>query len=163
MISFPHEVSRTRSPARGRARLANNHPGWKIFFESLWPRYADKIAVVRNNIDSHKVLMDDTVTVNNISDAYVARCRALEEYEKEQSFRERQEFEAMKTALAPRMYEKLLWETLEQCSRNTSQWIHGDRLVKQWLSTSNASKVLWLSGIPGAGKYLRMKPSQCSF
>lgn len=116
--------------------------------------------MVRTNIDSHKRLMDDAVTVNNINDAYVARAHALEEYEKEQRFRERQEFESMKTALAPRVYEKLLWETLEQCSRNTGQWIHNDTAVKQWLSKCGGNRALWLSGIPGAGMY-RSEGSIC--
>lgn len=52
-----------------------------MFYESLWPRYGEKILVVQNNITRHKAFFDSEVIVANISDAYEARFRALKEYE----------------------------------------------------------------------------------
>ncbi|MCJ1289397.1 hypothetical protein MMC34_000929 [Xylographa carneopallida] len=46
-----------------------NAKGWKMLFESLWPRYDDKIAIVHANITRHMELLQSEVTVADISAA----------------------------------------------------------------------------------------------
>ncbi|MCJ1385990.1 hypothetical protein MMC17_009115 [Xylographa soralifera] len=106
--------------------------GWKIFFESLWP---------------------SEVTVADISEAFAARSLALKEYENNRNFREQQEFDSMKASLAPRLYDIDLEQILESRSRNTWKWILDESMVQEWSSLDkDRAPILWLSGIPGAGK-----------
>ncbi|MCJ1392101.1 hypothetical protein MMC18_004968 [Xylographa bjoerkii] len=127
--------------------------GWKIFFESLWPRYADKIAIVQENITRHMLLLNSEVTVADISEAFAARSLALKEYENNRIFQEQQEFDSVKVSLAPQLYDIDLDRTLESRCRNTCKWILDESLFQELLSLDkDRVSVLWLSGIPGAGK-----------
>lgn len=43
---------------------------WKVFFESMWPRSAHKIAVIQDNMVRHKAMMNSEVTLENIIQAH---------------------------------------------------------------------------------------------
>lgn len=129
------------------------YSGWKVFFELLWPRYADKVLVIQNNINRHKLLFDSEVTLQNIGEAHEERSRVLKEYEENRKFREQQQFEAAKTSLAPQLYYADLEGVLETCYRGTGGWILNQTLVQDWSDPDKKTvPLLWLSGIPGAGK-----------
>ena len=118
----------------------------------MWPRYADKILVVQDNITRHKILLDSEVTVTNIVDAYDARCLALKEFEENRQSREQLRFKDLKDSMMPRLYDADQERLLETCCRDTGYWVQNEALVQCW-SDPDWQKVplLWLSGIPGAG------------
>ena len=132
----------------------NRSLGWKNLFEALWPRAAAKISVVIETIEKHKSLLDREVTLTDINDARTARARALEEYERNEVARQRQNFEACKLSLAPRLYDQEMERMKNECCKDTCAWLSKDEDFKTWFdSRKRSSTFLWLSGIPGAGQY----------
>lgn len=124
-----------------------------MFFESLWPRYAAKISIILNNMARHKLLMDSEVTLANIGEAYAARSRAYEEYEKNQASWQRQHFESAKLSVSPRLYDYDLEKIRERCCEETGRWIWKEDAFCSWYDLNDLSTcVLWLVGMPGAGK-----------
>ena len=105
------------------------------------------------NIEGHKLLLNSEVTVASISDAYAAHSLALKEYEANQEHREQQQFESLKTSLGPHLYDNELEHISERSCRNTNQWVYHEDVVRKWCSCSeDIVPILWLNGIPGAGK-----------
>ena len=134
----------------------NRSLGWKTLFEALWPRFAEKILVVMATIEKHKSLLDREVTLGDINDARTARTRALEEYERNEANRQRQNFDACKLSLAPRLYDQEMERMKNECCKDTCAWLSTDEDFKTWFdSRKRSSAFLWLSGIPGAGQYQR--------
>ena len=132
----------------------NRSLGWKTLFEALWPHFAAKISVVMKTIENHKSLLDREVTLGDINDARTARARALEEYERNEVDRQRQNFEACKLSLAPRLYDQEMERMKNECCKDTCAWLSEDEDFKTWFdSKKRSSPFFWLSGIPGAGQY----------
>ena len=135
-----------------RINRTNSSLGWKTLFEALWPRFAAKISVVMATIENHKLLLDREVTLGDINDARTARVRALEEYERNERDRQRQNFEACRLSLAPRLYDQEMERMKNECCKDTCAWLSQDEDFKTWFdSRKKSSAFLWLSGIPGAG------------
>jgi hypothetical protein len=105
-------------------------------------------------MESHKLIMNSEVTVAIIRDARHAQLRALEEYDLSQKARERQDFEACKLALSPKLYDDEMERLQKECCEHTCSWLESDAIYKRWYkSTNKSSTFLWLSGIPGAGEH----------
>lgn len=103
-------------------------------------------------IESHKSLLDREVTLADIHDARTARTRALEEYERSERVRAKQDFEACKLSLAPRLYDQELERMKTERCKDTCAWLDRDEDFQTWFkSRKRSSAFLWLSGIPGAG------------
>lgn len=132
----------------------NRSLGWKTLFEALWPRCAAKISVVMAIIENHKSLLDREVTLADINDARTARARDLEEYERNEADRQRQNFEACKLSLAPKLYDQEMERMKDECCKGTCAWLSKNEDFKTWFdSKKRSSAFFWLSGIPGAGQY----------
>ena len=103
-------------------------------------------------IESHKSLLDREVTLADIHDARTARTRALEEYERSEGVRAKQDFEACKLSLAPTLYDQELERMKTERCKDTCAWLDRDEDFQLWFkSRKRSSAFLWLSGIPGAG------------
>ena len=78
---------------------------------------------------------------------------AEDEYEENQSFREQQRFDSLETSLSLKLYDREL-ETIRRTRvQGTGYWLENEIAFRNWSDTSSRSApVLWLSGIPGAGK-----------
>ena len=106
-------------------------------------------------METHKSLLNREVTLANIHDARVIRGKALEEYEKNELARGRQDLEACRLSLVPRLYDRELDRMMIESCENTCAWLETDDEYQRWISSKRRSAVfLWLSGIPGAGQYL---------
>ncbi|KAL9122534.1 MAG: hypothetical protein Q9187_000916 [Circinaria calcarea] len=129
------------------------HKKWSIFFESLWPRYAGKISVILHNIRRHKLLVTDEVTLANITEAYKARERAYEEYDKNQQEWDRLNFAEVNRSIAPSMYDHELERLGSKCNRVTGEWMRTEDAFCDWSDLkSPMTRIIWLVGIPGAGR-----------
>ena len=123
-----------------------------MFFESLWPKYSGKFQVILNGIMHHRNLMDGEVTLAHVTEAHAARAAAYERYEKDQEATERMEFEFIKNSLSPQLYDSRLESIRQRCSQRAGTWLEKDSHFLEWQDYSKESaKVLWLTGIPGAG------------
>ena len=128
------------------------HLGWRVFFDALWPKYAEKLKVVLDNIDHHNRLMSVKTTLIDLREAREARNRALAEFELNRESREKQGFETCRAGLSPILYDKDLVRLLDDCTKGTCGWLWTDGSFQRWLNNkSKGSSVFWLSGMPGAG------------
>lgn len=126
---------------------------WRVFFESLWPKYSSKFQVTIKNIAQHRIMMDSEVTLVHITEAYAARASTYDKYEKDKEYDERMEFHHIRTSLSPQLYDAQLERIKQSCSIQAGRWLETDKHFSEWQDASNKSaRVLWLTGIPGAGK-----------
>lgn len=124
-----------------------------MFFESLWPKSAGRIQVITENVEKHRILMDGSTTLAHIVEAHAARQRDLQEFERQHEFRQRQDLEAVKSSLSPVIYDRDL-QRLKACRVvRSGDWLSDQEEYNHWIDSSNeTSRLLWLQGIPGAGK-----------
>ncbi|KAF5986262.1 hypothetical protein FBULB1_2484 [Fusarium bulbicola] len=126
---------------------------WKVFFESLWPARRAEIQVIAENIEKHRLLLCNEITLNNILEAHTARKKALEHYAETREFQERQDFHSMETYTRPPSYDADLDRIRNTRCTGTGSWLVQDLQFVSWAEgKEKSSQVLWLQGIPGAGK-----------
>ena len=96
--------------------------------------------------------MDGEVTLAHITEAHAARVADLKRYEKDQESNERIEFHSIMTSISPHLYDSKL-DMIEQSRPiQAGRWLEKDNRFLEWQDHSKKSaKVLWLTGIPGAG------------
>jgi hypothetical protein len=132
-------------------------PGFRAFFKLLWPGFQERFSVILGNIENHKLLIDREMTLTYIRDAYESRNRALSDFEQIREVREKQDRESLERYLdAPLFDEELEKINNERKERgqNTGQWLFQNQKYQRWVNTNQvdvASRILWISGIPGAG------------
>ncbi|PYH80228.1 hypothetical protein BO82DRAFT_393179 [Aspergillus uvarum CBS 121591] len=126
---------------------------WKYFFEPLWPNRRDRINLVKTHIERHSLLMRNEVRLEHIREEHKARLKALEHFKAEERAQRLQQYHVIKTDVNPRMYDdKLNWCHGRICD-GSGAWLLRDKAFTRWLDFSaGTSPVLWLQGIPGAGK-----------
>ena len=96
--------------------------------------------------------MDGEVTLAHITEAHAARVADFERYEKDLESNERIEFHSIMTSISPHLYDSKLEIIKKRCSIQAGRWLEKDNRFLEWQDHSQKSaKVLWLTGIPGAG------------
>lgn len=127
--------------------------GWKVFFESLWPARRSEIQVVAQNIEKHRLLLCNEITLSDVLEAHAARQKALEHYAETREFQDRQDFHSMETYIRPPSYDEDLDRIRNGRCEGTGSWLLQDKQFVNWAEGKDkAPQILWLQGIPGAGK-----------
>lgn len=130
-----------------------NGLGWEAFFESLWPACRAEIQVITENIEKHKLLLCNEITLNDILEAHTARKKALEHYTETREFQERQDFHSIEAYIRPPAYDEDLDRIRNNRYEGTGSWLVQDQQFVTWVDgKQKPPQVLWLQGIPGAGK-----------
>jgi hypothetical protein len=126
----------------------------KVVWETFWPKRRERIRIVEANIERHVRLLSDNVTFEDIRRAEEARAASFREFRDAEAHRSKQRFQALETAINPRMYDdRLSWLDRRMCP-GTSDWLGLDRDFCKWLDKSDQTiGLLWLQGIPGAGEW----------
>jgi hypothetical protein len=100
--------------------------------------------------------MNSEVTLENILQAYDSRERAYMEYDRMHDFQDWQNFETVKAAMAPYLYDDDLEAFRRECQSESGQWLEEENSFKRWSDPSDHSvRLFWLQGMPGAGTLLR--------
>jgi hypothetical protein len=147
----------TYSAYKGFA-MANSSAEWNLFFESLWPKYGNKITIIMANIDRHTHLMIGEVTLTDIVKAQEAREQAMEKYIRDEEFQRRQDFESVKQSLLPKLYDDELESFRKRRFPRSGEWLESDDQFSGWLDPKNKSqRLFWLQGIPGAGLLRKLR------
>jgi len=124
-----------------------------MFFESLSPRSANKISVIQTDLTRHKALINSEVPLASVIQAYEAREKAYQEYERMHQFQDWQNFEGVRVALSPYLYDNDLEAFRKECQVESGQWLEEEDDFKKWSDPNDHSvRLFWLQGIPGAGK-----------
>ncbi|RKL29949.1 hypothetical protein BFJ72_g11818 [Fusarium proliferatum] len=120
---------------------------WKVFFESLWPARRAEIQVIAENIEKHRLLLCNEITLNDILEAHTARKRALEHYAETREFQERQDFHSMEAYIRPPSYDEDLDRICHSRCEGTGSWLVQDQQFVSWAEgKEKSSQVLWLQG-----------------
>lgn len=127
--------------------------GWIYIFDRSWPDVWALISEVSNHIARLTRLMRTEISLESIHQEYVFRNNALERFKKDARETLRQEFDRIKTSLRLREYNESLYQLRGERSSDTGNWLFSSREFTEWDHNSQGdSRVLWLKGIPGAGK-----------
>jgi hypothetical protein len=109
--------------------------------------------VVVSNIERHTALFKDEVTLQHIREEGEARSKALVHFDQATEFQQLQKFQVLKTLVSPKIYDDRLDWLLTRSSRGSARWLVSDKIFLQWLEVTDENiRLLWLQGIPGAGK-----------
>ncbi|KAF8244056.1 hypothetical protein K440DRAFT_605468 [Wilcoxina mikolae CBS 423.85] len=125
---------------------------WRALFEVLWPRYEEIFTAIHRNIEKHKGLIDRQVNMLTIKEARQESQEALKRYQEERDFRELCKLEKN---ISHFDYTPRLYDIQSRYCADTGKWIFTDSRFRAWLDAgSNEAKerLLWLAGVPGAGK-----------
>jgi hypothetical protein len=129
-------------------------------FEAVWPRYRDKIKIVKQNVESHALLLRRDTQSEHIRQQYELRVSALEQFDRTESADRRQEFRGIENDMRPKCYDDKLHHAQSQVYRGTGKWLLTSTVFAKWLDGRDKStQWLWLQGIPGSGTD---SPPRCS-
>lgn len=68
-------------------------------------------------------------------------------------FQETQDFNGVYAYISPTLYDDELDKLQRRICERTGRWLQREEALKEWMGASNAAtRVLWMQGIPGAGK-----------
>lgn len=122
-------------------------------FEMFWPSHRDRIQVVVKHMASHRDLMRKEVRMEEIRRADEMRNRELQHFVQTEENNIAQEYASHRAHLAPKSYDADLYRFSEAVCNGTGKWLFRDQSFQNWLVGKDKAKpILWLRGIPGAGK-----------
>ena len=97
--------------------------------------------------------MFNEVSLEHITEAHDARTAALGHYERTREFQERQDFEAVDAYIHPRLYDRELDRLRRTRCKGTGSWLQKEKVLCSWLDPDDTTtRLVWLQGIPGAGR-----------
>ncbi|RBQ76481.1 hypothetical protein FVER14953_03349 [Fusarium verticillioides] len=127
----------------------------KVMFEMLWPRHKDRIQVVVKHMAGHRDLFRREVRMEEIRKADEMRNREMQHFVQTEENNIAQEYASHRTHISPKSYDGDLYRFSEAVCDGTGKWLFRDESFQNWLAGKENSKpILWLRGIPGAGKTL---------
>ncbi|UPL01667.1 hypothetical protein LCI18_012601 [Fusarium solani-melongenae] len=130
-------------------------PRLKLVFEALWPNRRDEIKLVTKHIARHRELMRTEVRFEEIRAADDARQRELKHFALVEEAAIRQEYSTLRAHISPKTYDHDLYRHHADVCEGTGKWLFRDQSFKDWIDHSKGTtRILWLKGIPGAGKTL---------
>ncbi|SCN87403.1 uncharacterized protein FFNC_01767 [Fusarium fujikuroi] len=127
----------------------------KVMFEMFWPSHRDRIQVVVKHMASHRDLIRKEVRMEEIRRADEMRNRELQHIVQTEENHIAQEFASHRAHISPKSYDADLYRFSETVCNGTGKWLFRDQSFQNWLAGKDKAKpILWLRGIPGAGKTL---------
>ncbi|KAH7255143.1 uncharacterized protein BKA55DRAFT_563482 [Fusarium redolens] len=127
----------------------------RVVFEMFWPSRRDQIQVVVKHIASHRDLIRSEVRMEEIRRANELRDRELQHFVQTEENNIAQEYASHRAHISPKGYDGDLYRFSEAVCNGTGKWLFRDPSFQNWLAGKEKAKpILWLRGIPGAGKTL---------
>lgn len=97
--------------------------------------------------------MRQEISIEHIHQEYEFRKSALESFRERARDTRQHEFSRIKTSIRPREYREFLHELRGMRAPGTGNWVFTNKAYTEWCNGSQSeSRVLWLRGIPGAGR-----------
>ncbi|RBA21148.1 hypothetical protein FPRO05_07462 [Fusarium proliferatum] len=125
----------------------------RLMFEMFWPSHRDRIQVVVKHMTSHRDLIRKEVRMEEIRRADEMRNRELQHIVQTEENHIAQEFASHRAHISPKSYDADLYHFSEAVCNGTGKWLFRDQSFQNWLAGKERAKpILWLRGIPGAGK-----------
>jgi hypothetical protein len=97
--------------------------------------------------------MTEEVTLANITEAHAARVSDMNNWQRTFDFQETQDFNSVYSYISPDLYDDELDNFQRRICERTGKWLQREQVLKDWMDANNAAtRILWMQGIPGAGK-----------
>ncbi|KAG4441376.1 hypothetical protein IFR05_003133 [Cadophora sp. M221] len=127
---------------------------WHIFFDSLWKDFGVRFLGILENLERHRDLVDREASAIAIIEAKKWRAKQQDNLERlEDERRDRQLQDCVSwLAIDDRGQEDALEKLSQRRQAGTCDWILKSLQLRTWVENQDAEPVLWLKGIPGAGK-----------
>jgi len=123
-------------------------------FDGLWPKHQAYILEVAHHIRRLTRLMRTEIRLQDIQQEHEFRQNALKGFKEQKREAHRQEFYRIMTSFSPCKYDDALYRLRNRRCQNTGGWLFKDGTFTKWLNSSQEeNQILWLKGIPGAGKH----------
>ncbi|KAI0123678.1 hypothetical protein BJ170DRAFT_640053 [Xylariales sp. AK1849] len=129
---------------------------WKQVFQATWRGFISKIKHIKDNMRRHKQLIESRATIMQFEEVQLFRQTAEEEFKKrnrEETDHRRQVVTQWLSPFNPEDLQESYREIRSMCP-DAGRWlIDDDHRFKQWFDPKFClTPLLWVSGIPGAGK-----------
>lgn len=122
-------------------------------FDRIWPKQLALISEVASHIGRLTRMLRTEIRLEHIQQEHEFRKTALEKFEKQEREARKQEFSRIQEALKIRSYDDALYRLRGVCSSESGSWLFRNETYTSWFSSSQGNcRILWLVGIPGAGK-----------
>ncbi|KAF8244003.1 hypothetical protein K440DRAFT_589065 [Wilcoxina mikolae CBS 423.85] len=126
---------------------------WKIFFSLAWNDFETRFGNILENIQRHQNLIDYEARAEDIIESQKARENAQKLLEKKTRERQTKRKKACADWLSPADVDTTKDNASQEKTPGTSEWLLNSREMTEWLDGDpNSNAVIWLHGIPGAGK-----------
>lgn len=133
---------------------------WHIVFDSLWKDFGTRFNGILDSLARHRDLVDKEAMSIEILDARSLRIQEqhrLEQREKDRRVSQLQDSIAW-LAVEDRILEDDLYRLSQRRQPGTCDWVLGISKLISWVADDDEEPILWLKGIPGAGRH----PSETS-
>lgn len=128
---------------------------WRIAFKTAFRAFDDMYGDVVKNLARSKELLIQTASVQHFQDAQEARLRNFQRFD-DQLYRDEQHRKSFVIDWLSHIscddWHKQLCQDLSSFPKST-HWIFSQTQVSEWLlGSESCSPILWILGIPGAGR-----------
>ncbi|KAK3688870.1 hypothetical protein B0T22DRAFT_163143 [Podospora appendiculata] len=128
-------------------------PSLHTLIDSFWPHFRNKLAIIQDNVESHKRLMVSNVTLEHVLQADDFRRRVLERFEREEKRSAELQFKTLSDVMSSPWCKSKLQSAVETSSKASGEWLFQDPTFQNWLQgVGSVERCIWIRGIPGAGK-----------
>ncbi|KAF3057116.1 Vegetative incompatibility protein HET-E-1 [Daldinia childiae] len=132
----------------------------RLFFRSLWKDFNGRFHHIISDLKRQKALVESYATQIHIQNYEYDRRKTQEEFEQAQAHRTSEKkayimqwMMAPKSLLDHEFLCSVRKEQLDVTNRQTAHWILQHNEIEAWVAPQvPKSSIIWLSGIPGAGK-----------
>jgi hypothetical protein len=98
--------------------------------------------------------MRTDIHIEQIQQEYEFRKDALEGFKTQARVALQQEFDRVMTSLNPPKYDDTLYRLRGLRFRKTGVWLFMNETFTEWFNSSQETPILWIKGIPGAGRHI---------
>ncbi|KAH6702884.1 hypothetical protein BKA61DRAFT_619706 [Leptodontidium sp. MPI-SDFR-AT-0119] len=130
-------------------------PTWKQLFRSAWKDFESRFQHLVDNLQNHKQLIESHAGIVQIQETQVERAyvrKQLSMIEEARNQQRRLDVVTWLCAVDPILDHEAAVNTRVMYP-SSGKWLLQDNKMKSWLDHKNASSpLLWMNGIPGAGK-----------
>lgn len=129
---------------------------WQVLFDSLWKDFNTRFNSIIESLTRHRDLVDKEATSIDIAEARVWRVRAQEELEERERDKRIQQLNRtidwFRVDGDFHMPDDDLYRFSKSRLSGTCKWILRDKIILNWRKDDEHHPVMWMKGIPGAGK-----------
>lgn len=128
-----------------------------MFFQARWSRFERRLRLILDNCAKDCDIFNNLETNRtSFSDVISRRRKALGEFIENEEQRSIREFQAVLSWL--RIEDDTQDNELDRLHslkhRDSCVWMFKKRKVRSWFRVGHEEPIIWLTGKPGAGKYL---------